>query len=71
MILQVIRVVFKLPARGNMGELTTALAAVPSLIDAVGSYKMSADAKKRAEERRRKVCARGGAAMLILPFALL
>jgi len=52
---KIILFVFRLPPPGSISELGPALAAIPSVIDAVGSYKMSAEARKRAEERRRKV----------------
>mmetsp|Transcript_12122 Transcript_12122/g.34110 ORF Transcript_12122/g.34110 Transcript_12122/m.34110 type:complete len:451 (+) Transcript_12122:188-1540(+) len=52
---KVIRAVFKIPSSDKLAEMEAAISAIPSLIDAVGSYKMSADQKKRAEDRRRKV----------------
>eukprot|EP00873_Tetraselmis_striata_P023663 jgi/Tetstr1/443927/TSEL_031879.t1 len=51
---KLIRMVFKVPPRKKMAALGKALAAMPSVIDAVGAYKMSAETKRRAEDRRRK-----------------
>lgn len=62
--------VFKVPPRKKMAALGKALAAMPSVIDAVGAYKMSAETKRRAEDRRRKVGAVLGGGSPPLPPAL-
>jgi hypothetical protein len=46
--------VYKLPPPKNLPALAKALSSLPAIIDAVGSYKMSAETKRRAEERRRR-----------------
>eukprot|EP00193_Tetraselmis_chui_P013432 CAMPEP_0177787980 /NCGR_PEP_ID=MMETSP0491_2-20121128/21835_1 /TAXON_ID=63592 /ORGANISM="Tetraselmis chuii, Strain PLY429" /LENGTH=457 /DNA_ID=CAMNT_0019309473 /DNA_START=276 /DNA_END=1649 /DNA_ORIENTATION=- len=47
---KLIRIVYKLPPPKNLPALAKALSSLPAIIDAVGSYKMSAETKRRAEK---------------------